>query len=63
MCKYMRVLLSINEPVHDKNYNNTRVTVKDSDQLVHPSSMARVLVYPSLDSPMAVEGTSYKRRL
>ena len=32
------------------------VTSKDSDQPVHPPSMARVLVYPSLDSLEAVEG-------
>ena len=32
------------------------VTSKDSDQPVHPPSMARVLVHPSLDSLEAVEG-------
>ena len=39
-----------------KTYNKTRVTSKD--QPVHPPSIARVLVHPSLDSPEAVEGTS-----
>ena len=34
-----------------------RVTSKITDQPVHPSSMARLLVYPSLDSLEAVEGT------
>ena len=47
----------------DKTYDNTCVTGKDSDQPVHPPSMARVLVYPSLDSPGAVEGTCDQRRL
>ena len=45
-----------NEPTHDKTYNKTCVTNKDSDQPVHPSSLAMVLVYPSLDSLEAVEG-------
>ena len=27
------------------------MTSKDSDKPVHPPSMARVLIYPSLDSP------------
>ena len=35
---------------------------KTSDQPVHPPSMARILVYPSLDSPKAVEGTCDQRR-
>ena len=47
----------LNEQVHDKTYNKTCVTSKDSDQPVHPPSMARVLVYPSLDSLEAVEVT------
>ena len=38
-------------------YNKTCVTSKDSDQPVHPPSKARVLVYLSLDSLEAVEGT------
>ena len=42
---------------HNKTYNKTCVTFKDSDQPVHLLSMARVLVYPSLDSLEAVEGT------
>ena len=44
-------------------YNKTCVTSKDSDQHVHTPSMARVLVYPSLDSPEAVEGNYDQRRL
>ena len=46
------------EPVDDKTYNKTYVTSKDSDQTVHLPSMARVLVYPSLDTcrPEAVKG-------
>ena len=39
------------------------VTSKDSDKLVHPPSMARVLIYLSLDSPEAVKGTCDQRRL
>ena len=34
-----------------KIYNKTYVTSNDSDGPVHPPSMARVLVHPSLDSP------------
>ena len=45
------------EPRHDKTYNKTYVTSKDSDQPVHPPSMAKVLVYPPLESQEAVEGT------
>ena len=41
----------------------TCVTSKDSDQPVHPPSLARVLVYHSLDSPKAVEGTCNQQRL
>ena len=44
------------EPVHDKTYK-TSVTSKDSDQPVHPLSMARVLIYPYLDSLAAAEGS------
>ena len=52
------------EPAHDETSNKTCVTSKDSAQLVHPSSMARVLViYPSFDSLDAVEGTDDPRRL
>ena len=47
----------INEPAHDKIYNKTCVNSKDSDQPVHPPSMARFLVYPSLDGLETVEGT------
>ena len=52
-----------NEPALDKNYSKTCVTSKDSYQPVHTRSMARVLVYRSLDSPGAVEGTCDQRRL
>ena len=37
------------EPAQDKIYNKTCVTSKDSNQPVPPRSMARVLIYPSLD--------------
>ena len=62
--KFLKVLvfkeLIAYEPEHDKTCNKTCVTSKDSkdsDQPVHPSSVARVLVYPSLDSLEAAEGT------
>ena len=45
------------EPVHDKTKNKTYINSKDLDQPVHPPSMARVLVYSSLDSTEADEGT------
>ena len=35
---------------HDKLYNKSSMASKDADQPVFPPSMARVLVYPSLDS-------------
>ena len=35
----------------------------DLDQPVYPPSMARVLLYPSLDSPEAVEGTCDQQNL
>ena len=50
-------MYKVNEPAHDKTYNKTCVTSKDSDQPVHTPSMARVITYPSLDSLEAVEGT------
>ena len=34
-----------------------------SQDSVHPRSMARVLIYPSLDSLVAVEGTANHLRL
>ena len=37
-------------PALNQTYNKICVTSKDSDQPVHPPSMARVLVYPSLDN-------------
>ena len=48
------------EPAHQKTYNKTCVTSKDSDPPVHPP---RVLLYPSLDSPEAVEVSVDQRRL
>ena len=42
------------------HYNKTCVTSKDSDQPVHPPSMAWILVCPFLDSAEAVEGTCDK---
>ena len=50
------------KPAHDKTYNMTRVTSKDPDQRVRPPSMARVLIYPPLDSREAVEGTCDQQR-
>ena len=49
--------LRIYEPAHDKTYNKTSVTSKDSDQPVHPPCMAKVFIYPSLGSLEAVECT------
>ena len=51
------------DPAHDKTYNKTCVTSKDSDQPVHPPSMAKIFVYPSLDRLEAVEGTCNQQRL
>ena len=51
------------KPAHHKTYNKTCVTSNDSDQTVHPPSMARILVHPSLDSLEAVEGTCNQWRL
>ena len=53
------------EPAHDGTWNKTCMTSKDSDQPVQqPStSMASVLVYPSLINPEAVEGKCDQRRL
>ena len=50
----------IYEPVHEKAYNKTSVTNKDSDQPVHPPSMTRVFIYCSLE---AVESTCNQLRL
>ena len=61
--KYKLGILHTNEPAHDKAYNRTCVISKDSDQPVHPTSMARVLVCPSLVIPEDVEGTCDQRRL
>ena len=51
------------EPAHAETYNKTSATSEDSDQPVHPPSMARFLVYPSVDNPEAVEGIRDQRRL
>ena len=51
------------EPAHDKTYNKTFVTSKDSDQSIHSPSMAMVLIYPSLDSLETVEGMCDQQRL
>ena len=53
----------INEPAHDKTYNKTCVTNKGSDQPVHLHSMARALVYSSLNILEAVEGTCDQRKM
>ena len=52
-----------NEPTHNKTYNKACVTSKESDHSVHPHSMIRVLVYPSLVIPEAIEGTCDQQRL
>ena len=49
------------EPAHDKAYNKTCVTSKDSDQYVYPPSAARVSLIP-LDSAETVEGTCDQRK-
>ena len=38
-------------------------TSKYTVQLAHPSSIARVLVYPSVDSLEAIDGTCDQRKL
>ena len=43
-------LQNTNELAHDKTYNKTCETSKDSDQPVHLLSLAKVLIYLSLDS-------------
>ena len=50
-------------PAKNNNNNKTCWTSKDSNQDVHSPSMARVLVYPYLDSPDAVEDICDQRRL
>ena len=51
------------EPGHDKTHSKACVASEDSDQPVHRPGMARVLVYPILDSSEAVEGTCDQQRL
>ena len=53
----------INKPAHDKTYNKTSVTSKDSYQPVHPLNMTRVLVYSFLGSQRAKEGICDHQRL
>ena len=53
----------VNELAHDKTYNKACETIKDTNQPVHPLSMAMVLVYHSLDSLEAVEGICDQRGL
>ena len=60
-CGYLKECNS--QPAHDKTYNKTCVTGKDSDQPVHPPSMARVLIYPTLESPETTDGTCNQRSL
>ena len=50
------------EPAQDKTDNKTCVTREDSDQPIHPPTMARVPVHPSLDSLEAVEGICDQQR-
>ena len=45
------------ELAHDKTFITSCVTNTDSDQPVHPLGTTKALVYPSLDSLDAVEGT------
>ena len=51
------------EPAHHKTYDKTCMTSLDSARPVHPPSMPRVLVYLSLDSPDAKDGTCDQGRL
>ena len=50
VCYFLFLTCFVFEPAHDKTYNKTRVTSKDSGQPVHLPSMARVLVHPCLNS-------------
>ena len=61
--EYTIFFQKITEPANDKTCNKTFVTSKDSDQPVHPPSIARVFIYPALSSSEAVEGTCNQRRL
>ena len=51
------------ELAHDKTYTKPCVTSKDSDHPVHLPSMAKVLLYTSLASLKAIEGTCDQRKL
>ena len=51
------------EPAHNKTYNKTCVTNKDSDQPVYPFSTAMVLVHPYLNNPETVKGKCDQRKL
>ena len=59
----VKIQAAITFQLDHKSFNKTCVTSKDSDQHVHPPSIARVLVHPSLDSPEVVEGTCNQQRL
>ena len=60
---YTNTQTKIIVPAHDKTYNNTCVSSKDSDQPVHPPSIVRLLIYLSLDSLEAVEYTCDQQNL
>ena len=49
------------ETAHDKTYNKTCVTSKDSDQPVHSPSKAIILSHSSFDSLEVAEGTCNQR--
>ena len=51
------------EAADNKTYNKICMTSRDTDQPVRPLSTARVFIYPSLDSPEAVEGTCDQQSL
>ena len=42
------------------NQYTIKPTSKDSDQTIHLSSTARVIVHPSVDSPEAVQDTCHQ---
>ena len=53
----VRILKKANKPGHDKTYNKTYVTSKNSNQPIHQSSMSKLLVYSSFGCQEAVEAT------
>ena len=58
--QYAQFAYGIYESAHGKIFNTTCVTSKDSDPTVQPPSMARVLIYPSLDSLEAADCTCHQ---